>query len=135
SPSSTSRTTPMKLATPPMRGLPRRSAAISAPASKSSAWILTVTLAARHRRGKSDLVALHDLAIAPPPHLVDPRPHPLSRREFPRPRAAAGNEQCPQALHIAYFRGQLHLLGPFSERLAQAREIEDGDHDSMIRRG
>src|SRR5215472_9310754 len=91
-PSFASRHTPMKVATAPTRGLPRRSAAISAPASKSAVWMRTVTSASRHRRKERDLVAGLHRGRGLRHLLVDRDAQRLPLGERRLPGAAAGHE-------------------------------------------
>src|SRR5262245_8670087 len=58
-----SRQMPVKVATAPISARPCVRRAISAPRSKSSRWMRTVTLSPRHRRKKRDLARAGNLRI------------------------------------------------------------------------
>src|SRR6266571_2169665 len=90
----------MKLATAPTLGLSRRSAAISAPASKSFVWMRTGISASRHRREESDFVARVHRCRRLRHFLVDGDAQglPLGKRRLPG--SAAGYEQRAQARQI-----------------------------------
>src|SRR5215831_9957907 len=115
----------MKLATAPTLGLPRRSAAISAPASKSAVWMRTVTSAPRHRRKERDLVAGLHRRRRLRHLLVDRDPQRLALGEGRLPGAASRHQLRAQPRDRG--RRDVEILAVCSELLAQAREVEDLD--------
>src|SRR6266481_202453 len=90
----------MKLATAPTFGLSRRSAATSAPASKSFVWMRTGISASRYRREKSDLVARLHGRRRLGHFLVDGNAQGLALGKYRLPCSAAGHEQRAQARQV-----------------------------------
>src|SRR2546425_11256911 len=87
----------MKLATAPTFGLSRRSAATSAPASKSFVWMRTGISASRYRREKSDFVARLHRRRRLRHFLVDGDAQGLALGKGRLPGASAAHEQRAQA--------------------------------------
>src|SRR5687767_58756 len=119
----------MKLATAPIAGLPLRIAAISTPASKSSVWMRTVmSLPARHRRKKRDLVAVVDGRIGGRHVLVDGGAHAPGLSELLRPRAPTRDQGLAQGRHVDHAFGERELFARRAERLPQPCEIKKRHH-------
>src|SRR5580658_5511116 len=132
SPPATSRTRPMKLATPPMPVLPRVSSASSAPTSKSSRCTRITTSAPGDRREEGDLVARTDRVVPADILLVhgdaqDPRV--LERLGESRPAAP---EPIEQRRHGSDARRRLYPLLGLADPGAQPGKIEQL-HDPQLR--
>src|SRR5262245_61857338 len=124
---------PMKLATAPILRLPRRSAAISAPASKSALWILTVMGSpAGHGRKERHLVAVRNGTVAARHGLVDRGAHALVLREFVLPCPAPRGEQGAQTLEIPDRRRQCDLLRALAEGFTQPRKVKHCNHGLIM---
>src|SRR5574340_1721685 len=115
----TSRTRPTKLATAPTRGLPRVSAAISAPTSKSSCCTRTLTSASGHRRKERHFIAVADGMVGVRHFLIDRHAQVLEARQH-CPRLAARGEMGTQSAHAGHVLRQLDALGALSHGFAQA---------------
>src|SRR5882762_734287 len=126
-PSFPSRHTPIKLATAPTFGLSRRSAVISAPASKSFVWMRTGISAPRHRRKERNLVARIHRGRRLRHFLVDGDAQglPLGKRGLPG--AAAGHEQRAQACNRGRRWRDFEIFTRLAQLLAQARQVENLD--------
>src|SRR6266705_5700238 len=117
----------MKLATAPTLRLPRRRAAISAPASRSFVWMRTGISASRDRWEKSDFVARLHRRRRLGHFLVDGDAQRLPLGERRLPGAAAVHQLRAQARDRGDSGRNIELLAGPAELLAQAREIEDLD--------
>src|SRR5579863_6448089 len=119
-----SRTRPTKLATPPMRVLPRLSASNSAPTSKSSRCTRIIGSPSGHRREERDLVAVRERMAAPDIIVIDRDADRLGFRERLAPAGAARPQPLDKARDIAHLGGQHHLLLGDADARAQPGEIE-----------
>src|SRR5216683_6485123 len=117
----------MKLATAPTLRLPRRRAAISAPASKSFVWMRTGISASRHRWEERDFVARLHRRRRLRHFLVDGNPQRLSLGERRLPATAAGHEQRAQPRDRGRRGRDFDVFPGLAQLLAQARQIENLD--------
>src|SRR6185437_15246744 len=103
-----SRTSPTKLATPPIPRLPPVSLPISAPISKSSRWTRIIASASGHRRKQRDLVAGADRVARLDIFLID---RDADHREILERRGksrTAALQPAQQPGHVGDPGGQLH---------------------------
>src|SRR6202035_677291 len=97
-----SRTNPMKLATPPIRGLPAARRSSSAPTSKSSRCTRIIALASGHRREDRDLVTLQPGVLEPDIVLIDRRPHDRNIAQSLGISAAPRSQPIEQPCHVLH---------------------------------
>src|SRR5262245_36543031 len=121
----TSRTSPMKLATPPMSARPLVSAAISAPMSKSSCCTRIIELTAGHRREQCNLIALLHRVVGADIFLIDGNAHDGAVGERRGMLGAPLGEPVQQGAHRAHARGGLDLLLADTDFALYPSEIED----------
>src|SRR3954471_14164100 len=105
-----SRTNPMKLATPPIRGLPAARRSSSVPTSKSSRCTRIIALASGHRREYRDLVTLPDGVLEPDIVLIDGHPDNRKIAQSLGISATAGSQPIEQPSHVLHSRRQVGFL-------------------------
>src|SRR5271170_3476197 len=105
-----SRTTPIKLATPPMPWSPLAIRSSSIPTSKSSRCTRIIALASGHRREQRDLVAVADPVVAPDIFLVDRDADDRQVLQCLGVTAAAPAQPFEKPLDVAHVGRQRQLL-------------------------
>src|SRR5438270_9295748 len=119
-----SRTNPMKLATPPIRGLPAARSSISAPTSKSSRCTRIIALTSGYRREDCDLVTLPDGVLEPDIVLIDRDPDHRKVTQRLGISAAARPQPIEQPCHVLHSRRQVGFLFGAADARAQPGKIK-----------
>src|SRR3984893_10081324 len=119
-----SRTSPMKLATPPMRWLPAASRSSSTPTSKSSRCRRIIGSASGDRWEQGDLVAFAQRVLGSDIILIDGNAHDSEIPQRLGISAAAGAQPIEQTRDIPNFGRQGDLLLGAPDARSQPGEIE-----------